>query len=313
MVYKNAANPYKKTYSASFSSRTSYRGAGICSGGGGKGSVCLEKQGIKRSGLGCKKIEAFNKALLPTEVTSCIIVKDGAIVSEYYKSGYSKESLFPMHSVSKSVTGTIVGIAIKQEYFGLDEPIINYFPELKDKSDSRFKKITIRDLLKNTSGLVSTDSALWAQWRSCGDWIDFLFKRPLSYAPGKVFEYSTGNTHLLSAIIQKTTKKTLDEYGREVLFKPLGLDSAYFESDPNKTSDGGNGLYLTARDMARFGLLYLNKGIWEGSQIVPQSWIDESTKFKLRGRHVMATSGGSVGLERNKYAAFLLTAGVNKL
>ena len=158
-------------------------GQGFAQVAGAKTEFVWKSKELKEAGLDAKKIETFNKALLPTEVTSCIIVKDGAIVSEYYKSGYSKESLFPMHSVSKSVTGTIVGIAIKQEYFGLDEPIINYFPELKDKSDSRFKKITIRDLLKNTSGLVSTDSSLWAQWRSCGDWIDFLFKRPLSYAP----------------------------------------------------------------------------------------------------------------------------------
>ena len=281
---KMQRNPIKKLILSLLAAALLTAEQGFAQVAGAKTEFVWKSKELKEAGLDAKKIEAFNKALLPTEVTSCIIVKDGAIVSEYYKSGYSKESLFPMHSVSKSVTGTIVGIAIKQEYFGLDEPIINYFPELKDKSDSRFKKITIRDLLKNTSGLVSTDSSLWAQWRSCGDWIDFLFKRPLSYAPGKVFEYSTGNTHLLSAIIQKTTKKTLDEYGREVLFKPLGLDSAYFESDPNKISDGGNGLYLTARDMARFGLLYLNKGMWEGSQIVPQSWIAESTKIQTPGQ-----------------------------
>ena len=259
-------------------------GQAFAQGTGEKKTFVWQSKGLTEAGLDAGKIDAFNKALISTEVTSCIIVKDGAIVSEYYKSGYDKESVFPMHSVSKSVTGTIVGIAIEQEYFKLDDPIINYFPELNEKSDSRVKKITIRDLLKNTSGLVSTDSALWARWRKSSDWIKFLFERPLSYTPGNVFEYSTGNTHLLSAIIQRTTKKTLDEYGREVLFAPLGLDSAYFESDPQKISDGGNGLYLTARDMARFGLFFLNRGMWEGTRIVAESWIAESTKIQTPGQ-----------------------------
>ena len=235
-------------------------------------------------GLDAAKIESFNKALVPTEVTSCIIVKDGSIASEYYKDGYNKESAFPMHSVSKSVTGAIVGIAIEKGLFKLDDPIAKFFPELNAKRDARFKKITVRDLLKNTSGLVSTDSSLWGAWRASGDWIDFLFKRPLSHEPGKVFEYSTGNTHLLSAIIQRTTKKTLDECGREVLFGPLGLDSARFDSDPKGISDGGNGLYLTARDMARFGLLFLNGGTWQGAQIVPANWVAESIKIQTLGQ-----------------------------
>ena len=235
-------------------------------------------------GLDAAKIESFNKTLVPTEVTSCIIVKDGTIVSEYYKEGYGKESAFPMHSVSKSVTGAIVGIAIEKGLFNLDDPIAKFFPELNSKSDARFKKITVRDLLKNTSGLVSTDSSLWGAWRASGDWIDFLFTRPLSHEPGKVFEYSTGNTHLLSAIIQRTTKKTLDEYGREFLFGPLGLDSARFDNDPKGISDGGNGLYMTARDMARFGLLFLNGGSWRGVQIVPANWVAESIKIQTPGQ-----------------------------
>ena len=234
----------------------------------------------QEAGLDSSKIESFNNSLTSTEVTSCIIVKDGVIVSEYYKTGYNRESVFAMHSVSKSVTGAVVGIAITNGYFKLDDPIVNFFPELKNKNDVRFSKITVRDLLKNTSGLVSTDSALWNKWRTSGDWINFLFERPLSYEPGKVFEYSTGNTHLLSAIIEQTTKQTLDQYAREVLFKPVGLDSAYYDDDPKKISDGGNGLYMSARDMARFGLLFLNGGTWQGTQVVPENWITESVKIQ---------------------------------
>lgn len=233
----------------------------------------------KNLGLDQNKIAAFNAELPPTEVTSCIIVKNGAIASEYYKEGYNQESVFGMQSVSKSLTSAIVGIAIEQGYFTLDDPIAKFFPELRTKEDARFQKITVRHLLTNTSGLVSTDSAVWGQWRASGDWIKFLFDRPLTHEPGKIFEYSTGNTHLLSAIVQKTTKKTLDEYGRSVLFEPLGMDSGYFDFDAKGIADGGNGAHLSARDMARFGLLYLHGGKWQEKQVVPASWVSESIKI----------------------------------
>ena len=241
----------------------------------------------KTLGLDGKKIEAFLAELPDTLVTSCLIVKDGAIASEYYKAGFGKESVFSMQSVSKSVTSAIVGIAIEQGYFKLDDAISRFFPEAKGaavfrgESAALFNKITVRHLLTNTSGLVSTDSAIWGAWRASGDWIKFLFDRPMQHEPGKVFEYSTGNTHLLSAIVQRTTKKTLDQYGREFLFKPLDLQSARFESDPQGISDGGNGAHLTARDMARFGLLYLQGGVWQGKQIVPAKWVSESIKIQV--------------------------------
>ena len=144
-----------------------------------------------------------------------------------------------------------------------------------------FEKITVRHLLTNTSGLVSTDSAVWGQWRASGDWIKFLFDRPMLHEPGKVFEYSTGNTHLLAAIVQRTTKKSLDQYGRQVLFEPLGMQGARFDAGPEGVGDGGNGFHMTARDMARFGLLYLQGGVWHGKRIVPAEWVEESTKIQV--------------------------------
>ena len=227
-----------------------------------------------------EKIDTFLNSLKNTEVTSCIIVKDGKIACEYYKTGYNQNSTFAMHSVSKSITSAVTGIAIQNGYFNLDDPITKFFPELKEKKDKRYEKITVRELLRNTSGLVSTDSGLWGEWRKSDDWIQFLFDRAIKYDPGKTFEYSTGNTHIISAIIQKTTGKTLYEYGKKVLFEPLGLKSARIDKAPEGICDGGNGAYLTARDMARFGLLYLNKGKWLGKQLIPEEWIDESVKIQ---------------------------------
>lgn len=232
------------------------------------------------AGLNTQKIQKFVSSLKNTEVTSCIIVKDGVIASEYYKTGYDSKSVFHMHSVSKSITSAVCGIAIQKGYFNLEDPVTKFFPELKEKNDKRYEKITVRELLRNTSGLVSTDSGYWGEWHQSEDWIKFLFDKPIQHEPGKVFEYSTGNTHILSAIIQKTTKKTLNDFAKKVLFEPLGLKSAKFESDPQGISDGGNGALLTARDMAKFGLLYLNNGIWEGKEIIPLEWVNESTKIQ---------------------------------
>ncbi len=247
---------------------------------GAKTSFEWESDAPENLGLKESSIKTFASSLKNTEVTSCIIVRGGKIAFEYYKTGYSKDSSFPMHSVSKSITSAVTGIAISQGYFSLDDSITEFFPELKEKKDKRYQKITVRELLRNTSGLVSTDSGLWDEWRKSDDWIKFLFDRPLKYEPGKVFEYSTGNTHLVSAIIQKTTGKTLEEFGRKYLFEPMGLSSLRFDLSPEKFCDGGNGAYLTARDMARFGLLYLHEGQWLSKQLVSKEWISESIKIQ---------------------------------
>ena len=231
-------------------------------------------------GLGEQKITAFRTALLPTEVTSCIIVRYGKIALEYYKSGYNETTVFPMNSASKSITSAIVGIAIEQGCFALDDRIVRFFPGLSSKANTDYAKITVRHLLTNTSGLVSTDSALWGLWLASDNWIDFLFDRPMQHKPGSVFDYSTGNTHILSVIIAQTTGKSLNDYGHQVLFAPLGLNSAYFDDDPQGISDGGNGLHLTARDMARFGLLYLHNGVWQDKHLVPSEWVTQSTNIQ---------------------------------
>ena len=165
-----------------------------------QGSFEWKSASPKNLGLDGKKIQAFLAELPDTLVTSCLIVKDGTIASEYYKAGCGADSVFSMQSVSKSVTSAIVRIAIQQGYFKLDDAISQFFPEAKNlavcrgESKALFEKITVRHLLTNTSGLVSTASAVWGQWRASGDWIKFLFDRPMLHEPGKVFEYSTART-----------------------------------------------------------------------------------------------------------------------
>ena len=242
-----------------------------------------KKSSPASSGVSEAKLQRVLDAIKDTEITSNIIVKDGSIISEYFKEGYSNTSLFSVQSCSKSITSAIIGCAIENKDIpNIDVPIANYFERVSDSNDARLKQITLRHLLTNTSGLISTDTEIWTEWRNSENWIDYLFDNPLKHTPGAVFDYSTGNTHIASAILQKATGKTLYEYGKEHIFDKIGMRDIRCAQDRQGISDGGNGFSLTAYDMALFGQLYLNKGEWNGEQIIPSSWVSESTRVQLK-------------------------------
>lgn len=209
---------------------------------------------------------------------SAVIVRNGVVVDTYCKEGYDEYSVFTLQSTSKSITGALVGVAIEQGYIeSVDVPLSDYFPELLSASDVRWSRITIRHLLTHTSGIASVDSPLWYEWRASEDWLAYLFALPIYTEPGTNFDYSTGNTHLLSAVLERATGKPLKDYAQEVLFEPLGMTSTGLGLAPEGVGDGGNGFSMTTLDLARFGLLYLNGGVWQGRQIVPADWVETST------------------------------------
>lgn len=213
---------------------------------------------------------------------SSVIVKNGYIVDEYYKDGYDSTSQFILNSASKSITSAVVGIAIDQGYIeSVDVPISDYFPQVLDNGDTSWSRITIRHLLTHTSGISTTDDALWDEWRSSDNWIDYILNLSIVSEPGTTFSYSTGNTHLLCAIVQQATGRTVYDFGKEYLFDSVGMDSVRIDTDPQGISDGGNNIWMTTHDMAKFGLLYLNNGVWEGQQIVPSEWVEQSTSVQF--------------------------------
>lgn len=213
---------------------------------------------------------------------SAVIVKNGRIVDEYYKEGYDETSLFQINSASKSITGALIGLALDQGYIdSLDSPISEYFPQVLEPGMEAWQNITIWNLLTNTSGVHTTDDAQWNDWRQSEHWVDYIFDLPILSKPGAAFRYSTGNTHLLCAILQKATGMTAYEFGKKNLFDPIGMDSAQCGSDPQGITDGGNGFQMNVYDMAKFGQLYLNQGVWEGRQIIPSAWVEESTRVQF--------------------------------
>ena len=211
-----------------------------------------------------------------------VIVKDGVIVDEYYKDGYDQNSVFSLQSTSKSVTSALIGIAIDKGYIpSVNEPISTYFPQILDSGSEYKSQITIWNLLTHTTGLNASDTANWSEWLASDNWVDYVLERPATSRPGTVFSYFTGNTHLLSAILQQATGKTAYEFGKEYLFDPLDMDSVQCSTDPQGISDGGNGFAMNVYDMAKLGELYLNNGNWNGEQIISEQWINDSTTLQF--------------------------------
>ena len=212
-----------------------------------------------------------------------VIVRNGKIVDEYYKEGYDADSVFVLHSSSKSVTSALIGIAIDEGYIhSVDDPISDYLPQVLELGDDAWGEITIWHLLTHTSGIYSTDNELWEAWRGAENWVDYILDLPIVSSPGEVFSYSSGNTHLLCAILQEATGMTVYAYGKPRLFDPLDMDSVQCGADPQGISDGGNGFAMDVYDMAKFGQLYLNGGVWEGEQIVPADWVAASTSLQFK-------------------------------
>ncbi|BAE82138.1 serine hydrolase domain-containing protein [Desulfitobacterium hafniense] len=234
-------------------------------------------------GLNGDTLESLHATYDTTQILASVIFKDGHIVDEYYKDGYDKASLFLLHSCSKSVTSALIGIAIDKGYIeSVDVPIAEYFPQILESDDNRLKQITLGHLLTNTSGFDSSDTEYWREWRNSENWVDFVLNRPLTSTPGTVFSYSTGNTHLLAAILQKATGKTAYEFGKEFLFDLIGMDSVQCNMDSQGISDGGNGFSMTVYDMVKFGLLYYHGGLWGEQQIISREWVEESTRLQFK-------------------------------
>ena len=237
----------------------------------------LENHNIDRN-----VIDSVHQTIDQYPINAEVIVRNGIIVDEYYKDDYDQTSVFTLQSTSKSITSAIFGIAMEQGYIdSVDTPISTYFPQVLNDGIEYKRQITVWNLLTHTTGLDVSDTANWDTWLASDNWVDYVLNRPAVSRPGTTFNYFTGNIHLLSAIIQQTTGKTTLEYGRENLFSKLDMDSVECTTDPQGISDGGNGFAMNVYDMAKMGQLYLNNGVWEGEQVIPQEWVQDSTTVQF--------------------------------
>ena len=197
-----------------------------------------------------------------------------------------RSDLHTMQSVSKSVTSALIGIAMRRgEISGVDAKALPYFAGYKVDDDPRRGRWTLKDLLTMRSGIAWDESTVsytdpansCARMEASADWVQFVLAQPMAIEPGTAFVYSSGVTELLAQVLKKATGEQADAYAAEHLFKPLGITRYFWKHTPTGHPDTEGGLYLTPRDLAKIGYLYLKDGVWEGNRILPEGWAGDST------------------------------------
>ena len=218
-------------------------------------------------------------------VHSVLIIKNGYLIKEKYFRYYDKDDLHALYSCTKSVTSTLIGIAIDQGFLQLNDTILDFFPEKSfEQADDRKKSITIENLLEMRAGIAWDESSIpytnsqndYVQLLRSKDWVKFLLDKPMAVEPGTTFVYNSGASHVLSAIIQQATNMTTLGFAIKYLFTPLNFTNYFWEKSPHNVVNGGAFLNLKPRDMAKFGFLFLNNGTWDGEVIVSSDWIRQA-------------------------------------
>ncbi|MEN6454168.1 MAG: serine hydrolase [Prolixibacteraceae bacterium] len=214
------------------------------------------------------------------ELHSFMFLRHGRVIAEGWWKPYSPNLRHTMYSLSKSFTSTAVGLAVRERFLSVDDPVISFFPEnLPDSVSPHLSDMKVKDLLTMSAGqepdpiftIVANDS----------NWVQAFMRTPVVHDPGTKFLYNSMATYMLSAIVQKRTGKTVLEYLKPRLFIPLGIEGMDWEVDPMGVNTGGWGLRIKTEDMAKFGQLYLQKGKWKDEQLLPAEWVDEATNRRI--------------------------------
>ncbi len=206
-----------------------------------------------------------------------MFLRHGKVIAEAYWRPFERHQVHTLYSLSKSFTSTAVGLAVKEGLIKLNDKVISFFPELLPEvvSDNLAKMEIHHALSMATGHTVDTIPSMRAAQNV--SWIKTFLARPVEKEPGTHFLYNTGSSYILSAIVSKVSGQSVQEYLSSRLYKPLGITQSDWEQSPEGYNLGGYGLRVTADDIARFGQLYLQKGSWEGKQIIPASYADDAT------------------------------------
>jgi hypothetical protein len=214
------------------------------------------------------------------EFHSFMFLRHGKVIAEGWWYPYKQELKHTLYSTSKSFTSTAVGFAVSEKRLTVNDKVISFFPEYLPDSVSLFlAEMTVKDLLTMSAGMEPDPTFNVVVKDS--NWVKSFLALPVVNAPGTKFLYNSLATYMLSAIVQKVTGEKIIDYLTPRLFKPLGIEGMDWEVDPKGINTGGWGLRVKTEDMAKFGQLYLQKGMWNGKQILPAAWIEEATTFKI--------------------------------
>ena len=208
-----------------------------------------------------------------------MVLRHGKVIGECSFAPYERGMWHISYSLCKSVTGMAIGLLVSEGKLDLDEKLIDIFPTYSSLVGlfRRQHAVTVRDLLRMTSAVAFSESGAV----SGNDWRAGFMSASLKEEPGKRWDYNSMNSYMLSAIVTDRTGETMMDYLRPRLFEPLGITEVFWESCPMGITKGGWGMFLRPEDAAKLGQLYLDKGRWKGETIIPEWWVEESTKVQV--------------------------------
>ena len=230
-------------------------------------------------GVSSSAISAFIEAIEQQniELHSMMLIRHGHVIAEGWWSPYSADRIHQLYSLSKSFTSTAIGIAIDEGRLSVDDLVLSFFPDKQpEKLNEHLATMQVHHLLTMSTGHLE-DALGPTRELGNGDWVAGFFSVPPDQEPGSIFTYNNAATFMLSAILQSLTGVRLVEYLRPRLFEPLGISQAYWYQNPQGINYGFSGLHITTEAIARLGQLYLQKGKWQGEQLVSKAWVETAT------------------------------------
>lgn len=214
------------------------------------------------------------------EFHSIMIMRHGKVIAEGWWDPYKPDLRHTLYSTSKSFTSTAVGFAVTEKLLSVNDKVVSFFPDqLPDTVTPYLEEMTVRNLLTMSAG--QSPDPTGTVTNSYREWVKGFLATPVLKEPGTEFLYNSLATFMLSAIVQKVTGEKIADYLQPRLFGPLGIEGYDWEESPEGINSGGWGLRVRTEDMAKLGQLCLQKGMWNGKQIIPAEWVEEATTFKI--------------------------------
>jgi CubicO group peptidase (beta-lactamase class C family) len=255
----------------------------------------LACSGLDQLRINIAKIEELTNKIITgeyNEIHSLLILKNNRLVFEKYfpekifagyPESFYRDNYHRIFSVTKVVISALIGIAIDKKYIeSVNDPVFKYFPKYTQYMTNGKEGLLIRHLLTHTSGIKWDEEGNdMARMGSSKDRIQYFLGKPLADQPGVQFSYCSGGLNILGEIIEKQTGMRLDQFAHKILFVPLGISMHHWKIEPDGKLEMGGGLCLRSRDMAKIGLLFLNRGTWKGKQVISEQWIEQSTEWSV--------------------------------
>jgi CubicO group peptidase (beta-lactamase class C family) len=238
-----------------------------------------EAQGVSSAGL-LDFVDTLDRTI--TEMHGLVLLRHGQVIAEGWWSPFGSDLPHMLFSLTKSFTSTAVGMAVSEGLLSVDDFIVSFFPELVPKRIGKnLAAMRVRHLLSMSTGHLKEPDMGRRSAKKGANWVKAFLAAAVGHVPGKPFLYNSAASHVLSAIVQKVSGQPLLDYLTPRLFEPLGIQPFHWDQDPQGVYTGGWGLMIRTEEIARFGQMYLQKGVWNGKRILPEAWVAQATSKQV--------------------------------